>query len=98
MAGSPLDALKPIAGRALEGALNQLLALDPDTRASLAGLDGRRVELQVEAPPIALAVTVRGDRLGVGPVDTAREGDLGLRATLGGLLGQLPFLRPEGGA
>ena len=98
MAGSPLDALKPIAGRALEAALNQLLALDPETRASLAGLEGRRVELQVEAPPIALAITVRGDRLEVGPVETGVEADLGLRATLGGLLGQLPFLRPDGGA
>ena len=98
MAGSPLDALKPIAGRALEAALNQLLALDPDTRASLAALDGRRVELQLEAPPVALAVTVRGDRLEVGPAESAGEADLGLRATLGGLLGQLPFLRPDGGA
>jgi ubiquinone biosynthesis protein UbiJ len=97
MAASPFDTLKPIAGRALEAALNQLLALDPETRDALAGLDGRRVELQLEAPAIALAVTVRGERLVVGPADAAGEPDLGLRATLGGLLGQLPFLRPEGG-
>jgi ubiquinone biosynthesis accessory factor UbiJ len=98
MSASPFDNLKPIAGRALEVALNQLLALDPETREALAALDGRRVELQVEAPALALAVTVRGDRLEVGPADAAGEPDLGLRATLGGLLGQLPFLRPEGGA
>jgi len=98
MAALPFDNLKPIAGRALELALNQLLALDPETRDALAGLDGHRVELQLEAPALALAVTVRGDRLEVGPVDAAAEPDLGLRATLGGLLGQLPFLRPEGGA
>jgi ubiquinone biosynthesis protein UbiJ len=97
MAASPFDTLKPIAGRALEAALNQLLALDPETRDALGGLDGRRVELQLEAPAIALAVTVRGQRLEVGPADVAGEPDLGLRATLGGLLGQLPFLRPEGG-
>jgi ubiquinone biosynthesis protein UbiJ len=97
-APSPLDSLKPIAGRALEGVLNQLLALDPETRAALAALDGRRVELTIEAPALALAITVRGDRLEVGPVDPSGEPDLGLRATLGGLLGQLPFLRPEGGA
>jgi ubiquinone biosynthesis protein UbiJ len=97
MAASPFDTLKPIAGRALEAALNQLLALDPETRDALGGLDGRRVELQLEAPAIALAVTVRGERLVVGPADAAGEPDLGLRATLGGLLGQLPFLRPEGG-
>lgn len=93
---SPLDVLKPIAGRALELALNQLLALDPDTRAALAPLDGRRVELQLEAPTLALAITVRGDQLEVGPADADAEPDLGLRATLGGLLGQLPFLRSDG--
>jgi ubiquinone biosynthesis protein UbiJ len=98
MAASPFDHLKPIAGRALEVALNQLLALDPETREALTGLDGHRVELQLEAPALALAVTVRGDRLEVGPADAGGEPDLGLRATLGGLLGQLPFLRPEGGA
>lgn len=90
---SPLDAFKPIAGRALELALNQLLALDPDTRAALAPLDGRRVEVQLEAPALALAISVRGDRLEVGPADPTAEPDLGLRSTLGGLLGQLPFLR-----
>jgi ubiquinone biosynthesis protein UbiJ len=97
-APSPLDAFKPIAGRALELVLDQLLALDPETRAGLASLDGRRVELQLSAPALALAITVRGDRLEVGPADPSTEPDLGLRATLGGLLGQLPFLRPEGGA
>ncbi|MBW8367723.1 MAG: hypothetical protein K0M70_07695, partial [Arenimonas sp.] len=30
-AASPFDALKPLAGRALEQALNRLVALDPDT-------------------------------------------------------------------
>ena len=97
-APSPLDVFKPIAGRALELVLDQLLALDPETRAGLAALDGRRVELQLSAPALALAITVRGDRLEVGPADPTTEPDLGLRATLGGLLAQLPFLRPEGGA
>ena len=40
---SPLSSLKPVAGRALEIALAQLLALDPDTRDALQGLDGRRI-------------------------------------------------------
>ena len=65
-APSPLDVFKPIAGRALELVLGQLLALDPETRAGLSALDGRRVELQLSAPAIALAVTVRGERLEVG--------------------------------
>ena len=93
---SPLSSLKPVAGRALEIALAQLLALDPDTRDALQGLDGRRIELALEAPALALAITVdRGD-LRVGPVDAGREPDLGLRATLGGLLSQLPFARTPG--
>ncbi|TZF90240.1 SCP2 domain-containing protein, partial [Lysobacter lacus] len=37
---SPLDTLKPLAGRALEAALNRALALDPDTRDGLRALDG----------------------------------------------------------
>src|SRR5207342_3502042 len=36
------------AGRALEMALDRALALDPDTRASLRALDGRRVALAIE--------------------------------------------------
>jgi ubiquinone biosynthesis protein UbiJ len=36
------------AGRALEAALNRALALDPDTRAALGPLDGRRIQLAVE--------------------------------------------------
>jgi ubiquinone biosynthesis protein UbiJ len=93
---SPLSSLKPVAGRALEIALAQLLALDPDTRDALKGLEGRRIGLALEAPALALAVTVdRGD-LRVGPADADREPDLGLRATLGGLLSQLPFARTPG--
>ena len=91
---SPLDSLKPLAGRALEAALNRLLTLDPDTGAALAKLDGRRIELALDTPSLALSITLRGDRLEVGPPDATSEPDLGLRATLGGLLAQLPFLRP----
>ena len=64
---SPLAALKPIAGRALEAALNRALALDPDTRDGLRTLDGRRVALRVASPPLALQVRVAGERLEVGP-------------------------------
>lgn len=92
---SPLSALKPMAGRALEAALNRALALDPDTRASLAVLDGRCVALHLSSPPLALQVRVAGERLEVGPVATAADADLSVRSTLGGLLGQLPFLRND---
>ena len=93
---SPLDALKPVAGRALELALAQLLALDAETKSALAALEGRRIELALEAPPIALAVTVERGELRVGPAGQSGEPDLGLRATLGGLLSQLPFARTPG--
>lgn len=92
---SPFDALKPLAGRALEAALNQALSLDPDTSAALLPLEGRRIQLQVEAPPLAMDITVGGGRLQVGPASEVLEADLAVRSTLGGLLGQLPFLRRD---
>ena len=95
---SPLSRLKPVAGRALEIALNRALALDPDTRDSLRALDGRRVALRLASPPLALQVTVNGERLEVGPVDGEVEPDLSVRSTIGGLISQLPFLRTPGAA
>jgi len=92
---SPFDALKPVAGRALETALNRAIALDAETRAALSRLDGRVVELTLAAPPLALQLRVEGERLVVGPVDPKGEPDLAVRTTLGGLLGQLPFLRRD---
>lgn len=94
---SPLGMLKPIAGRALELALNRALALDPDTRTSLKGLDGRAVALHLASPPLALQVSVDGERLRVGPPADA-PADLSVRGTLAGLLGQLPMLRRDDGA
>lgn len=91
---SPLDLLKPLAGRALESALNRALALDPDTRDSLRGLDGRRIVLRLANPPVALQVQVDGERLQVGPVPD-EPADLSVRATLGGMLAQLPFMRRD---
>ena len=90
MATSPFDSLKPLAGRALEAALNRALALDPDTREALKSLEGRKIALSLEAPALALQIGVAGERLQVGPVDSSQEPDLAVRSTLGGLLGQLP--------
>jgi ubiquinone biosynthesis protein UbiJ len=100
---SVFDALKPIAGRALEVALNRLLALDPETHAALSALEGRRIQLTIEAPALALELTVRDGRFVVGPVNTdvadaKSEPDLAVRSTLGGLLAQLPFLRSSAGS
>jgi len=92
---TPLDSLKPLAGRTLEAALNRALALDPEIRDGLRALDGRSVALHVAAPELAMQVTVAGDRLQVGPVEAGRQPDLSVRSTLGGLLSQLPFLRND---
>lgn len=92
MPAFPLPNLKPLAGRALEAALNRALALDPDTRAAVHALDGQRIALTLETPALALQIRVEGDRLRVGPVDAASEADLSVRSTLGGLLAQLPLL------
>lgn len=91
-----LDALKPVAGRALETALNRALALDADTRAALKPLDGRRISIALQAPPLALQVAVDGERLRVGPARD--EADLSVRSTFGGFLSQLPFLRRDDAA
>lgn len=92
---SPFDALKPLAGRLLEAALNRALALDPDTRAALAPLDGQRLQLHLESPPLAMEVRVDGESLRVGPVQ-GDEPDLSVRAGIGALLGQLPMFRAGG--
>ena len=83
------------AGRALEAALNRALALDPETRDALRLLDGHVVVLQLDAPPLALQVRVNGERVEVGPVDGAREVDLSVRSTLGGLIAQLPWFKRD---
>jgi len=84
----PLSVLKPLAGQALERALNQLLALDGQTRTALAALNGRTLTLALESPPLALQIRIDGERLRVGPVDSA-EPDLAVRSTLGGVLAGL---------
>lgn len=90
---SPFDTIKPLAGRALEFALERVLALDPETAAALAKLEGKRVELSLEAPAIAFSATVRDGHVRIGPPEHENETDLGLRANLGGLFAQLPFGR-----
>lgn len=95
MPPTPFDALKPLAGRALEAALNRAIALDPDTRDALAPLAGRRIQITLESPPLALEIAVEAQRLHVGPVEAGDEPDLAVRSTLGGLLGQLPFFRRD---
>lgn len=86
-----LDAIKPLAGRVLQEALNRLLRLDPDSAGKLQALEGRRIEAVLQAPDIALAIDVRDGRLLVGPADAGREPDIGFKSTLSGLLRSLPM-------
>jgi ubiquinone biosynthesis accessory factor UbiJ len=87
MTASPFD-WKPLAGRALEAALNRAVALDPDTRDALQALDGRSVVLALDAAesPLAMRLQVAGTQLRVGPVDAEQTPDLAVRSTLGGML------------
>jgi ubiquinone biosynthesis protein UbiJ len=76
--------LRKLAGRALETALNHTLSLDPDTQQKLAALEGRSVQLHLRGPELALAVTVEGARLTVGPPQEASQ--LRVAASPGSLL------------
>ena len=86
-----LDAIKPLAGRVLQEALNRLLLLDPASAGKLQALEGRRIDAVLQSPDIALAIDVRDGLLHVGPVDAGREPDIGFRSTLSGLLRSLPM-------
>jgi len=92
MSTPSLNFIKPLAGRALEVALNRALALDSETRAELEALNGQRIVLALESPPLALQITVDGSQLRIGPVDSDNEPDLAIRSTLSGLFAQLPFM------
>jgi ubiquinone biosynthesis accessory factor UbiJ len=91
MSTSPFD-WKPMAGRALEAALNRALALDPETRDGLRALHGRSVVLSLDPPggdgtPLALTLTVADERLNVGPVqEDDASPDLAVHSSLAGAL------------
>lgn len=75
-------------GSALEFALNRVLALDSDTQQALHRLNGRSIDLRLDAPVLAARLRVEDGRLCVGPTDDA-ESDLSLSATAGALLARL---------
>lgn len=85
------DSIKPLAGRVLQDVLNRALRLDPASSGKLQALEGRRIEARLQSPEIALAIDVRDGRLLVGPVDPAREADIGFSTRLSGLLHSLPM-------
>lgn len=86
--------LRQLAGRALETALNHTLSLDAETQHKLAALNGRSVQLHLRGVELALAVTVEGTRLKVGPPQ--QDDQLRVAATPGSLLAMM-FRRDEDG-
>ena len=86
--------LRKLAGRALETALNHTLSLDPDTAQRLAALNGRRVQLHLRGPEIALCVSVIDGNLRVGPPHD--DSQLRVAATPGSLLAMV-FRRDDDG-
>ena len=95
----PLRRLLPLAGRALQEALNRVLALDPAARDAVLALTGQSVELHLEAPPLAMRIAVTEDGVQVGPAQVDSEADLSLRTSAGALLDRLlPSATPARGS
>jgi ubiquinone biosynthesis accessory factor UbiJ len=67
--------LRRLGGRALERALNRVVALDPETLASLAKLEGRRIGVHLQGAELALDLCVHGGALRVEPPHTAATDD-----------------------
>lgn len=68
--------LLAVLGRALEAALDRLIDLDAETRTALRALDGRAITVEFRPTPLAMRLSVLGDRLAVGP---AFDGESALR-------------------
>jgi len=84
--------LRKLVGRALQGAFEHALALDPDTRRQLPALDGQSVQLHLRGPELAFSVSVVAGRLQVGPAQA--DDKLRISTTPGALLG-LAFKRDD---
>lgn len=72
-------------GAGLEAALNRALALDPESDANLASLEGRRIGVELRGMNLALAIGVRDGKLRVGPHWESAP-DLNVRAAPASLL------------
>jgi ubiquinone biosynthesis protein UbiJ len=72
-------------GALLEAALNRALALDAHTQAAVAALEGCRIGVQLRGANLALAISVRGGKLALGP-HWEHAPDLNLHAAPASLL------------
>ncbi len=82
-----LNPVRAALGRALEAALDRILALDPETGAAIAKLDGRALTVTIRDTPLAMRLTVDGARLRVGPA--VGDSQLRVAATPGAFLALL---------
>lgn len=79
-----LPTLSTLMARAVEEAANRLLALDPDTAAKLAELDGRLTAFHLDGPDVTLYLQPRDGRLRV--TDTVEgQPETTIRGTPGAL-------------
>jgi ubiquinone biosynthesis protein UbiJ len=82
--------LRKLGGLALTLALNRLVALDPETRAAIGKLDGRRIGVHLKGPEIAFAIAARNGTLQIEPPpeagDDGSSNDFEVNATPGSLL------------
>ncbi|MGH8212226.1 MAG: ubiquinone biosynthesis accessory factor UbiJ [Rhodanobacteraceae bacterium] len=90
--------LRQLAGLALERTFNHALKLDPDTRAALGKLGGRRIGVHLRGPEIAFDIVVEDGVLRIRPPQSdespSDKTDLRVAATPGSLLG-LAFARGD---
>ncbi|MGH8112087.1 MAG: ubiquinone biosynthesis accessory factor UbiJ, partial [Rhodanobacteraceae bacterium] len=82
--------LRRLGGLALTLALNRLVALDPDTRAAIGKLEGRRIGVYLRGPEVAFAIAARNGTLQIEPPpgagDDATANDFEVNATPASLL------------
>ncbi|HEX7369030.1 MAG TPA: SCP2 sterol-binding domain-containing protein [Rhodanobacteraceae bacterium] len=82
--------LRKLGGLALTLALNRLVALDPEARAAIGNLEGRRIGVHLRGPEIAFSIAARNSTLQIEPPPGAGEdgssNDFEVNATPGSLL------------
>ena len=89
------SALAQVFIKVLSGAVDRVLALDPQMRDKLAALEGRSVALSLKAPPVRLIARVHEQALVFNVPLAAEVADLSLSTELGALL-QLGVQRLSG--
>ncbi|MDE2271106.1 MAG: SCP2 sterol-binding domain-containing protein [Xanthomonadaceae bacterium] len=92
--------LRRLGGLALTLALNRLVALDPEARAAIDKLEGRRIGVHLKGPEIAFSIAARNGTLQIEPPpgagDDGSANDFEVNGTPGSLLA-MALGRGDGG-